>query len=69
MAQDGKLFDLDDAGTFDGNLEAFGEELARLDAVLGPVLKAQIGGLLDQKNTRADAWNALAAALAGEPQK
>jgi len=69
MAKSVTLFELDDAGTFDENLDAFGQELARLDAVLGPVLRAQIEGLLDQTKTRADVWNALAAALPKAPQK
>ena len=64
MAKSGNVFALKDAATFDENLAAFGDELARIDSTLGPALRTNLNGLLEQTKTKADVLDALYAALA-----
>ena len=59
------VFDIDDAKSFDVNLQGFVESLEAGDPVLAAVLKTELPKLLSGETDKTAIWDALLAAALG----
>jgi hypothetical protein len=61
----GSSFAIDDASSFDSNLDAFCDSLASEDAALAASMKVALPKLLRGEISRAEFWGTLYAAIGG----